>query len=125
MSIRVLNEGLWVRLPSEVPCKVPMTKDQVYRRNLRQRLFAIYGTFCACCGETEQSFLTIEHIDGTGAEHRRQYKSGQGSDSKALYRELINSSPPNPNIRIYCFNCNWGKFVHGECPHQLEKGLTA
>jgi hypothetical protein len=33
---------------------------------------------CACCGETEERFLTIDHINNDGAEHRRKVMGMNG-----------------------------------------------
>jgi hypothetical protein len=36
---------------------------------LRAIIFRRYGTSCSCCGTSND--LTIDHIDGSGTEHRR------------------------------------------------------
>ena len=41
------------------------------RRRLRASLFNHYGWSCACCGEDRYEFLSIDHINGGGAKHRR------------------------------------------------------
>ncbi len=57
----------------------------------RDRVYQAYGGYtCACCGETEQSFLSIDHINGGGTEHRKEI--GKGG---AIYAWLLrNNFPP-------------------------------
>jgi|WetSurMetagenome_2_1015567.scaffolds.fasta_scaffold74864_3 hypothetical protein len=49
---------------------------QIYEKNrrekLRKRLLSHYGEECACCGESEQVFLCIDHIEGGGEIHRKK-----------------------------------------------------
>lgn len=43
---------------------------------LRKNIYDAYGgAFCACCGENQQEFLSIDHINGNGNEHRRLTKT--------------------------------------------------
>ena len=37
----------------------------------RQEVMAHYGNKCACCGETAQAFLTLDHTNGGGRQHRK------------------------------------------------------
>ncbi|MGI0024681.1 MAG: hypothetical protein ACREA4_05990, partial [Nitrososphaera sp.] len=49
------------------------------RLSLKKRVYEAYGgNLCTCCGETEPSFLTIDHIYEDGAEHRRSIRGTQG-----------------------------------------------
>src|SRR5262252_4538483 len=41
----------------------------------RLEMIAAYGGECACCGETEPVFLTLDHVNGDGAAHRRSMNS--------------------------------------------------
>lgn len=59
-------------------------------------------------------FLTIDHIDGNGAEHRRTLKRG----GITFYRWLINNGFPS-GFQTLCYNCNCAKGQYGTCPHQL------
>jgi len=67
---------------------------------------------CQCCGEPEYLFLTVDHIDNNGANHRR--KIGKGY---TIYFWLIKNDFPE-GFQILCMNCNWGKARNnGVCPH--------
>lgn len=70
---------------------------------------------CACCGECDDRFLTLDHINNDGWQHRQSLKG-----KTRLYLHLKNSGFPNdPPLQVYCFNCNFGKRVNrGVCPHQ-------
>lgn len=80
-------------------------------RVLRNQILGHYGPKCACCGETIQEFLTIDHADNNGSLHR---KGGKGKGAN-FYREIIKQGFP-PTYRILCYNCNCGRRL-GQCPH--------
>lgn len=60
-------------------------------------------------------FLTIDHISGQGAEHRK--KVGRGDN---LYRWLIRMNFPQ-GFQTLCFNCNFAKHMLFVCPHQVRE----
>ena len=82
---------------------------------LKARVMTAYGARCVCCGECDTRFLTIDHIDETGASHRKQIPGG------SLYRWLEKNNYPKNNYQILCFNCNCGKHHNGGvCPHKSK-----
>jgi hypothetical protein len=89
-----------------------LEKARIRNRKLRTACFDFYGWKCVCCGESESAFLTIDHIDNSGAEDRRN--NGQNT-----YANLKRSGFPN-GFQTLCFNCNWAK-SHGGCPHLKVK----
>lgn len=68
---------------------------------------------CACCGEPDYRFLTIDHIDGGGSVDRPKAKKYGGL---ALWLRA-NGYPSG--FQVLCWNCNCGKGVYGVCPHEL------
>ena len=94
-----------------------------HRRKARNTLFEIYGgPSCACCGESEERFLSFDHVNEDGAEHRLSIgkrSSGRGfSDVVSLHRALKKAGYP-PIIQVLCFNCNMGKHLNGGvCPYE-------
>lgn len=86
-----------------------------YIVKLRSRFFEIYGSKCACCGETNEAFLTLHHRDGDGYIERRELKSSM----VAIYNKAVEE----PNLQRYqtmCYNCNLGASHNdGVCPHRL------
>lgn len=99
-------------------------RETTVRNNVRVKIevFTAYGgCICACCGERELRFLTIDHINNDGAEHRRQLfgKSKQIGGSR-LYRVLKKQGYP-PGFQVLCFNCNITKGFFGECPHSAAR----
>lgn len=98
------------------PCKL-YAKNQL-RKN-RQNAINYYGCKCTCCGETQEEFLTFEHKNGDGAEHRRKIKMiGSGSH---FVRWLKQNNYPD-SIEILCYNCNCSKGFRGYCPHKQKNG---
>ena len=84
-----------------------------YVQRLKLAALTRYGgdpPTCACCGIGEIVFLTIDHIDQNGAEHRRQVGT-------QTYRVLKREGYP-PGYRVLCFNCNIATYRLGICPHQ-------
>ncbi|KKL20144.1 hypothetical protein LCGC14_2458370 [marine sediment metagenome] len=82
------------------------------RQALKTALINYYGNGeCACCGEKEITFLTIDHIEGGGCKHLK--KIGYN-----FYKWLKQNNYPK-GYQVLCFNCNRGKHLNnGVCPHK-------
>lgn len=67
---------------------------------------------CQCnkCGIKGMNFLTIEHSNNDGADHRRKI----GSGSTTLYKWLIRNNFPI-GYTVLCFNCNSSRGFFGSC----------
>lgn len=66
---------------------------------------------CACCGMTGYKFLSIDHINNDGAEHREEVSSGFD-----YIRWFFKHEFPE-GFQILCYNCNCSKGFHKGCPH--------
>lgn len=88
-------------------------RARIYRQ-LREDVIAAYGGACACCGEDEPNFLTVDHVGGWGAEHRREAGAGASNIYQWLKRE---GYPQDGRIQLLCWNCNCTLGVYGACPH--------
>lgn len=89
---------------------------------LRAETYEKYGgARCACCGETEMAFLTLDHVNGGGNRHRKEIGgSGSGSGEK-IYRWLRDQNYP-PGFQVLCWNCNCGRSMNGGiCPHKHKR----
>ena len=89
-----------------------------YRAKLKTQVVAAYGGCCTCCGENEMAFLTIEHLNGGGLEHRKRVGSGSG-----IYRDIIRQGFPT-KFTVLCMNCNFAKRWGKTCPHQQALNLA-
>ena len=69
---------------------------------------------CACCGENIIEFLTIDHVNNDGAEHRKKFKIWSGWKT---YDWLIKNNFPE-GFQVLCMNCNFAKAHFGHCPHK-------
>lgn len=69
---------------------------------------------CACCSENRYEFLSIDHINGGGNQHRKRL------GSKYIYSWLVQSNFPY-GYQVLCHNCNMAKAFYKICPHQLER----
>jgi len=73
---------------------------------------------CSCCNESENKFLSIDHINGGGNKHRKKLKSaGRGSN---FFLWLKRNKYPK-GYQILCYNCNCAKGFYGQCPHKINK----
>lgn len=85
-----------------------------YNAALRQRVLEHYGRACACCSDSIERFLTIDHINNDGAAHRKEIKWSGSS----LYVWLEGNGFP-PGFQTLCYNCNIGRHQNGGiCPHK-------
>lgn len=105
-----------LRLPDESPAI-----QRRYNAKLRAAVLAAYGGECACCGETTEQFLSIDHIRNDGAEHRRTV--GHGGLRTYLY--LRKQGYPQDAYQLLCHNCNLAKGFYGSCPHYGYVALMA
>lgn len=80
-----------------------------------------YGDRCACCGESNPLFLSIDHI--SDAHHRQLSKPDSGL---GLFSRLRRENYPS-GYRVLCHNCNTGRSRNGGmCPHSTNQyGGTA
>ena len=76
------------------------------------------GTFrCACCGESQRDFLTIDHVNGNGYKTCKALGIPRGGSE--LYRWLVRRGFPS-GYAVLCMNCNASKGKHGVCAHKLR-----
>lgn len=105
-------------------CKQAIVRKSLAKARKRDRdaVLAAYGGVCACCGEHRDVFLSIDHVDGNGAAHRRELAGGKrrAGTGNTIYRWLCKQGFP-AGFQILCFNCNFAKHRLGECPHETER----
>lgn len=99
-------------------------RGREYWQNLRREALDAYGGVCSCCGESEELFLTFDHVNNDGAEHRRELTgrsdNGKGASSATLSWMKKEGYPDS--IQILCMNCNMGKQRNGGvCPHSTHR----
>lgn len=88
------------------------------RSTFRTQVLEAYGSTCACCGETTEAFLQVDHVDNDGAQHRKMVPA------VALYAWLCKADFPK-NFQLLCANCNIAKHQRGCCPHQTPGSKRA
>jgi len=93
-------------------------KEAALKRYKKLRLSVLIGYSenppkCACCGEKEINFLSLDHINGGGIKHRKQFNN----QVTAMYRWIIKNNFPK-GFRILCMNCNASYGHYGYCPHK-------
>jgi len=101
-------------------------------RNLRKQVISNYGGRCAVCGETNLSFLCIDHINNDGAEHRDEICGNRRSNITVYWWLKRNDFPPG--FQVLCWNHNWLKHLEHtrinnkhtercECARRVENKL--
>lgn len=90
--------------------------NRKYNRALRMATLMAYGgPVCACCHETMDQFLSLDHIHNNGAAQRREL--GPKGLGVVFYAWLKKHQFP-PGFQVLCMNCNFGKRMNdGVCPH--------
>jgi len=101
----------WQRKNSE-KCNITSQKS---RKKLRVEVLEAYGNKCSCCGEPEEAFLEVHHINGGGNKHRRELGGGA-----KIYGWLRRNGWPK-DFALLCSNCNDAEFRRGICPHRLKR----
>lgn len=99
-------------------CEKCLIKERVRRKITKDKVFQVYGGYkCACCGELEEDFLTIDHTENNGNLLRKEQKQGSGGP---FYKWLIRNNFPR-GYQVLCMNCQIGKAKSklGICPHKL------
>jgi hypothetical protein len=99
-------------------------KANAYMTDKRQRtkdaVFAAYGGYvCACCGETQKEFLSLDHINNDGNKHRKGITGKRHFAGFHTYSWLAKNGFPS-GYQVLCMNCNWGKRFTGICPHKAR-----
>ncbi len=101
-----------------IPC-VKEIRNRLSRKDagkLRRAALVHYSgdpPHCQCpggCDVTFMEFLSIDHIDGGGRQHRLEIKGGN------IYRWLRKNNYPK-GYRVLCMNCNFSFGKYGRCPH--------
>ena len=88
------------------------TRNRALRARYRSDVVNAYGGRCTCCGESESTFLTLEHKNRDGSQHR--VLRGDG-----VWLDVIRLGFPE-RFTILCMNCNWAE-RHGQpCPHKTR-----
>jgi hypothetical protein len=91
--------------------KVAIT-NRLRQERLKRSVVESYGGHCVCCGENEIRFLTIDHVNHDGKEHR--------APGINVYQDLIKRGFPKDGFRLLCMNCNFATRFKIPCPHQLN-----
>lgn len=101
-------------------CWFHLQKSRDISDRLKRETMDAYGGKCSCCGEDNLEFLSIDHIRGDGAEHRRRnFGRNCGAGGATFYRWLKKQGYPQDNYRCLCANCNLSaRFGGGICVHQ-------
>ena len=108
----------WNKDNSSTSLEKTRVRSERYRIKTRKMVLIHYSgnpPKCACCGETIYEFLTIDHINGGGTEHKKEIKGYP----LAIWLK-VNNFPKG--FQVLCYNCNCAKGFWGKCPHKKTSG---
>ena len=122
-KIRAYNREYYGRNPERTQARYRANREEllayaqgrrkIYHRRLKKQVFTAYGSSCACCGEGNPAFLSIDHVNGGGRAHRKAVGGGV-----AILLDIIKRRFP-ADFQLLCYNCNLGRaFNGGTCPHK-------
>lgn len=98
---------------SHLCCQECVSRQGNRQQRFKQAVLDYYGRACVCCGESEETFLCVDHINNDGSQHRKEI--GVGSK---LMEWLVRQGFPE-GFQMLCWNCNAGKYLNGGiCPHK-------
>jgi len=89
-------------------------RDRLRRLNIKSSILMHYGKGkCACvkCGFSDIRALSIDHIEGNGAEHRKMLRRG----GLSFYKWLAQNGFPS-GYQTLCMNCQWIKSYKRDIP---------
>lgn len=94
---------------------------RTYRNRLRDLVFVAYGGYvCACCGESEKKFLSLDHMNNDGAKFRKEVIGRRNGGGVHTYRWPVSHNFPL-GYQVLCGNCQYGKMMNkGVCPHKVR-----
>jgi len=100
--------------------------ERCYRQKLKLEVLSSYSgnkqnPLCACCGENNIHFLSIDHINNDGHIHRKIMRY----TGLSFYQWLKRNKYPT-GFQVLCHNCNMGKSVARSliCPHHFNSNDT-
>jgi hypothetical protein len=100
------------------------SKSHIYYRKIKLEAMSHYGGVCQCCSEDRLDFLTLDHINQDGAEHRRKMDFNHTGTGFNFYLWLRKSNWPDLGLQVLCHNCNGARGSNGVCPHLLERTFS-
>jgi len=95
---------------------------RIENKRIKDAAFNAYGGYkCACCGESEENMLNMDHIAEDGSIHRKEIGLVRGkSGGNSIYRWLAENDYPQ-GFQVLCYNCNISKHRNGGiCSHKMH-----
>lgn len=81
---------------------------KLVRLSLKEKAFLKLGGECVSCKEREIEFLTVDHVNNDGADHRKKLRGAGLSSTDAILREIRDGKETRA-YQLLCWNCNFRK----------------
>ncbi len=96
-------------------------KMRAWRQELHTTAISCLGGMCACCGETHQSMLEIDHVHGGGNAERK----ADNRNNFKTYQRIRDGKAKKGHYQVLCSNCNHSRRRNGgTCEHKTESDTT-
>jgi hypothetical protein len=83
------------------------------RNETRLELLKKLGGKCVCCGEENERFLQVDHVNRDGNRHRKECHN-------RVVLDLL-KNPDKYQTMVLCANCHFAITVYGVCPHESSE----
>lgn len=93
----------WVAKNPTVRKEIANKSRRITKLKLKCSAYEKLGHKCAHCSDDRIHVLSIDHVNGDGADHRREI----GRDYRKLYNSVIEDS--SGRFQLLCMNCQWIK----------------
>lgn len=100
-------------------CITCRAEGMAYWQRQREAVLNLLGNKCACCGESIQEFLTIDHLNNDG--YLEKSLAGRRIRGSGYYPKCIKAiQAGSKDFQLLCWNCNCARANEPDkiCPHQ-------
>ena len=88
------------------------------RTDDNRELLELLGNECKCCGEAYLPALAVDHVNGDGAEHKKELRY---NPSHSYFLKHLKAGTLKRPIQLLCHNCNIAKGTDLTCPCRYAK----
>jgi hypothetical protein len=103
-------------------CVTCRAKGMAYWERQRQAVLNLLGNKCACCGESEPEFLTVDHVNNDG--YLEKSPAGNRIRGSGYYPKCIKAIQAGSKAyQLLCWNCNCARANEPDkiCPCYKER----
>jgi hypothetical protein len=125
-KVKCWRHNYYIRHRDEIREQTRLIDWPARRQKIKRDVLEHYSNSrpvaCVRCGIEDIRVLSVDHVDGNGAAHRKKLKTRGGT---AFYAWLRRHNYP-PGFQVLCMNHQWIKRVENhECNHQAPRNAPS